>query len=448
METVTTQPRLKIWALVKAGIIGVIFLILQIPAFLIQDLVKEREAREKEAVMEISSKWALSQEVEGPAVIIPYWETVPVDSITRVIRRKQYLSVYPDKMNFSSSVSPIEKHRGIYKAILYNSTINCSGLFNGIDMNRIRVQNENLLWNEAFVKMNVSDVQGLSEELKINWNDTVLNFSTESPDHSYTEEGLFAPLPLSGPENLKNAKFTTSFNLKGSSSLLFNPTGKETTVEINSKWPHPSFTGNLLPNTTNVSDSGFTASWKSMAHNRSKAVTGVVRPVEATEYEAGRMVQVKSPAAFGASLYMPVSNYQKTHRSIKYASLCILLTFAAFYIVETTTKKEQLHPFQYGLVGLALVVFYTLLLSFSEYTGFNLAYGIASLCTVGLVAWFVRGIFSSSKATTILASVLMLIYAYVFTILQLQDYALLVGSTGLFITLGIIMHFSKKMSWS
>jgi len=133
-------------------------------------------------------------------------------------------------------------------------------------------------------------------------------------------------------------------------------------------------------------------------------------------------------------------------RSIKYAILCILLTFAAFFIIETVNKKS-VHPFQYALIGAALILFYTLLLSFSEYTGFNIAYILASVATVGLIAWFVKGILQSSKLTLILSIVLVLMYSYVFTILQLQDYSLILGSIGLFLTLAVIMHFSKKIQW-
>ncbi|MEI9913356.1 MAG: inner membrane CreD family protein [Bacteroidota bacterium] len=150
--------------------------------------------------------------------------------------------------------------------------------------------------------------------------------------------------------------------------------------------------------------------------------------------------------AFGADLFVPVNGYQKTMRSVKYAILCILLTFAAFFIIETVNKKS-VHPFQYALIGLALILFYTLLLSFSEYTGFNIAYIIASIATVGLIGWFVKGLLQSSRLTSVLSVILVLMYSYVFTILQLQDYSLLLGSIGLFLTLAVIMHFSKKIQW-
>jgi inner membrane protein len=133
-------------------------------------------------------------------------------------------------------------------------------------------------------------------------------------------------------------------------------------------------------------------------------------------------------------------------RSVKYAALCIILTFAAFFLIETNNKKTM-HPLHYALIGFALVLFYTLLLSFSEYIGFNSSYIIASIATIGLIAWFVKGLLSSGRLSIILSTVLLLLYTYVFTILQLQDYSLLLGSIGLFITLGVIMYFSKKIQW-
>lgn len=145
-------------------------------------------------------------------------------------------------------------------------------------------------------------------------------------------------------------------------------------------------------------------------------------------------------------LFIPVNGYQKTLRSVKYAVLCILLTFTAFFLIETTNGRS-VHPVQYALIGFALILFYTLLLSFSEYTGFNIAYGIASLATIGLIGWFVKSLLRSGRLSMLLSFVLVLLYSYVFTILQLQDYALLMGSIGLFLTLAIVMYFSRRIQW-
>jgi inner membrane protein len=252
--------------------------------------------------------------------------------------------------------------------------------------------------------------------------------------------------------------------MNGSEQLFFTPLGKSTTVNINSPWQNPSFTGNMLPQKTEVTDKGFTATWKSMAHRRNFPQQWVdnafgfdyyfphtVTAAETDHSERGAGIATVAgssvaQSSFGVDLYIPVNGYQKTLRTVKYALLCILLTFTAFFLIETAHKKS-VHPFQYGLVGLALILFYTLLLSISEYTGFNSAYIIASVATIGLIGWFVKSILRSGKATTVLSVVLVLIYSYIFSLLQLQDYSLLLGSIGLFITLAVVMYFSKRLQW-
>jgi inner membrane protein len=203
---------------------------------------------------------------------------------------------------------------------------------------------------------------------------------------------------------------------------------------MQSSWPDPSFTGGRLPDTSEINKNGFTARWKSLFHTRN-----FPQVWKDDSYDL-------SLSSFGTDLFIPVNGYQKTMRAVKYAILCILLTFVAFFLIETNNKKSA-HPLQYALIGFALILFYTLLLSFSEYIGFNTAYAIAAVATIGLIAWFVRGILQSGKSTTLLSIVLILVYSYVFTILQLQDYALILGSIGLFFTLGVIMYFSRKIRW-
>ncbi len=235
---------------------------------------------------------------------------------------------------------------------------------------------------------------------------------------------------------MKNVRFFADIHISGSEQLLFTPTGKTTTVKLNSVWPHPSFSGNFLPHSTEVNSKGFNATWKSLAHNRNFP----------QQWKGDAAIELNT-SSFGVDLFIPVNGYQKTIRSVKYAALCILLTFASFFLIETVNKKP-VHPLQYGLIGLALILFYTLLLSFSEYMDFNWAYFISATATIGLIGWFVKGILSSLRLSTILSSVLLLVYSYVFTILQMQDYALILGSIGLFISLGVIMYFSRKISWS
>jgi inner membrane protein len=445
----------KIWSgsklMVKTIIIGIIILILQIPKAYVEDLIHERESRQTEAVNEVSSKWAAKQNLTGPVLVVPFYEYT--DSNQR-IRTRHYAYFLPDQLNITSTLNPIEKYRGIYKVMLYSSMIQLSGSFDNPDFQKFTVSPNNIAWNEAFVRINLSDLKGLNEELKLKWNDSVLSFSPQASESKNSSDALVASLNITKPEDLRTVHFSGQINLNGSEELLFTPVGKSTNVSLTSRWPHPSFTGNSLPQTSEIANNGFQATWKSLAHKRNYPQQWFDDAYYInTNNSAGNTVVQDNASnnivtsSFGTDLFVPVNAYQKTTRSVKYAMLCILLTFASFFLVETANRKS-IHPFQYGLIGIALILFYTLLLSFSEYVGFNYSYLIASVATIALIGWFVKSILSSSRLTTLLVVILTLIYSYIFTILQLQDYSLLLGSIGLFITLAVIMHFSKKIQWS
>jgi inner membrane protein len=246
------------------------------------------------------------------------------------------------------------------------------------------------------------------------------------------QDGFTTLVSLSPEEAMKEHVFSMKFSLNGSEQLLIAASARENKIEMQSGWTDPGFTGIKLPDQRQINDSGFAANWKFM--NRAVPLVW-----DNNFYDLSQTV-------LGAGLLIPVDSYNKTERSVKYALLCIILTFAAFFLIESIYKRT-LHLVQYGLAGLALVLFYTLLLSISEYTGFNPAYFIASVATIGLITWFVGSIMKSGKLATFISFVLAVVYAYIFTIIQLQDYALLMGSIGLFLALGIIMFFSRKIQW-
>lgn len=419
--------------LIKGLIIGVLILLLMIPAYFVQNLVSERQQRQKEAVIEVSSKWAERQNIIGPVLVIPYLEkAVNTEGKPVVVRHHAYF--LPDKLDMKASVSPEKKYRGIYEVMLYSSVIDMTGKFSPLALKQLRILSEEIVFEDAYVCMGVSDAKGLREEIQVLWNDSLLLMAPSTVNNAVFREAFVSPLKISEEEISGEISFAVQISLNGSEQLLFTPVGKETNVTLGSAWPDPSFTGGQLPLSSSISDTGFTARWKSLSHTRNFPQQWVDN-----NYNL-------STSAFGADLFIPVSGYQKTMRSVKYAILCILLTFTAFFLIETTNRRS-VHPIQYALIGFALILFYTLLLSFSEYMGFNLAYVIATLATVGLISWFVKGLLGSLKLSLILTFVLILMYSYVFTILQLQDYALLLGSVGLFLTLGIVMKFSRKIQW-
>ena len=320
---------------------------------------------------------------------------------------------------------------------------------NSIDPSILKIPEQNILWNEAFAEFHIADSKGLNEELNLKWNGKALAFSPSAIASGSSAKALTSPLNITSSAELANARFTGDINLNGSERLLFTPVGKSSTVQVNSSWKHPSFTGNILPQTSEINDSGFTAKWTSLSHTRNfpqQWLEGAYRLDHLAGMDDINGASNVSSSSFGMELFVPVNGYQKTMRSVKYAILCILLTFTAFFLIETTNRKS-VHPVQYALIGFALILFYTLLLSFSEYIGFNQAYGIAAIATIGLITWFVKGLLGSMKLSMLLSFILILMYSYVFTILQLQDYALILGSIGLFLTLAVVMFFSRKIQW-
>ena len=433
METDTLAPTInslysKGKLFIKAVIVFVMAFFLWIPTNLIRGVINEREDRQEEAIEDVSSKWAGRQTVTGPILMIPYSGTS-----NGVMFQKKYAWFMADQLDIISSVSPQKRHRGIYDVVVYQGDISIAAKFNEIKFNQLNVPATNLLWSEAKLLLQISDLsRGINEEIYIKWKDSSFICQPWAETTANIGDALYASIPLKAEDADTSNTFTVQFSLHGSQQLMFSPAARETKIQLTGDWPDPSFTGIKIPETPNTSDTGINVKWKYLNRNHPMVWNG-------------QFINLQ-PSAMGANLIIPVDGYDKTERSVKYSLLCIILTFAAFFLIETIYKRN-LHLVQYGLAGLALVLFYTLLLSISEYTGFNLAYLIAGVATIGLVTWFVGSIMKSSRLALFISFVLTVVYGYIFTIIQLQDYSLLMGSIGLFIALGIIMFFTRKLQW-
>lgn len=416
----------------KAVLIFIMALALWIPAYFVMELVKERQGRQQEAIADISSKWGGQQVVTIPILMIPYTETGKDEKGNTVtLKRKTYFMA--DKADIQAKVFPEKRHRGIYDVIVYRSEITIHGKFKPLAWQQLKIPAESVLWNEAEVLFKVKDnIRGISEDVSINWNGTPLTFNPQETGLSHLEDAFAASLPFNEVEAGKEHSYSMKFFLNGSEKLLFTAIAGENNLNMQSSWPDPGFTGIKLPDTRQVNANGFSAHWKYM--NRSMPLVW-----KDTFYDV-------SASVLGADLIIRMDSYNKTERAVKYALLCIVLTFASFFLIETYCRKS-LHLVQYALAGLALVLFYTLLLAISEYTGFNAAYLLSSTATIGLIVWFIGSIMKSLRLGLFIGFVLSVVYGFLFIIIQSEDYALLMGSIGLFIALAIIMFFSRKLQW-
>ena len=234
----------------------------------------------------------------------------------------------------------------------------------------------------------------------------------------------------------KKLPFELQMEMNGSESLRFVPIGKVTTTAMKSDWPSPSFSGEFLPedDSKTIGPDGFKAQWKILEINRQFGQSFFYNLPELSEF------------AFGTDLIVPIDDYQKTERSSKYGFMIIGLTLLVFLLIQLISKIS-IHPFQYLMIGLALVMFYTLLISITEHQNFLRAYLISGSAVIGLITLYSASILRSFKFSLLIFSSMTALYSFIFVIIQLENYALLVGSVGLFVILAIIMFATRRIDW-
>jgi inner membrane protein len=428
----TSGPQPKPNSILSRAIItGCLILVMMIPTFFISNLVHEREERQKNVVAEVSAKWAGAQTLSGPFLYIPYKIKITAKD-GKIEESVNHYWLLPEDLKVNGTVNHLIRPRSIYKVLLYRSVIKTQGQFS-LKLPS-DVSPENVIWNDIKLCYGLSDFKGIEERLSVNLNNSTVELTPGLPADDIAENGLSANIDLSGADIGNNLSFNLDLKLKGSEVLHFIPLSGNSSYALQSDWRSPSFDGNNLPAEREVGDSGFSAKW---TFNKANLPFGTL--LKEVKFEPQTL-------AFGATLLEPADQYAKTNRSIKYAILFIGLTFSLFFIVELMQKKPM-HPVQYTLIGLALVIFYTLLLSISEFVVFDLSYLIASVATISLVTWYAGAHFKAWKPALILFAALFILYSFIFILIRLEDTALLIGSVGLFIILAIAMYFSKRINW-
>lgn len=396
-----------------------------IPQALIQNLVSERQGTERSAENEVFEKWGGNQTLTGPFIEVTYSWNVSTE--------RHAMILLPEQLEVKGDVSAKALKRGIYDFTTYETELDLTGQFKlpkDFDKNQ---HNKTWHFEDARVIVDITNLRGLRDNVTFNLDGTKYNM--EACGEYWN--GLSCPIDLSCLLEGKTLDFAVTIPFKGSGNLMFAPLGQTTVVNLNSDCTTPSFNGYYLPDERQVNDNGFQASWKVLAINRDYP--------QFFSRNSDNHRQLSS-STFGVNLKVPVEQYQQTDRAIKYAFLIILLTFAAVFFVEMR-KSTPIHPVQYLLIGIALIIFYTLLLSFSEHINFGLSYLIASVMTIGMIVVFMASIAKDRKTALGIGLLLTVLYAFVYVLLQLESYALLVGSVGLFIILGIAMFATQKIDW-
>jgi inner membrane protein len=441
--------------MLKLITIGILILILLIPASMLERLIDERQGTRDNAVEEITSKWGAGQVIGGAVISIPY-QTIQENEQGKKMTVIEYAHFLPEDLTITGTLTPEKRYRGIYVVMLYNAKLHIKGFFKKPDTDLLKIPKERFLFSEAFVSLGISDMKGIKNaiRLKVNGKDLEMGSGIESSDMFFS--GVSTPLKLDADV----FNFEVDINLNGSKEIDFLPFGKTTKVTIESPWGTPSFVGISLPDERQITDKGFKAVWEELHLNRNYPQQGVGNFIGrdlsqhnsheldavAASYSGKQETYGLQSGTFGVKLLLPVDEYQKTMRSTKYDLMFIVITFIAFFFVEILNRR-RLHPLQYLLVGFAICLFYVLLLAISEHLSFNWAYLIGCSVILTLVALYTGSIFKNMRMTLIFNGILALLYGFFYSLLQLEDYALLLGSAGLLIILATVMYLTRNINW-
>jgi len=424
--------------IIRLVVIGVLLLALLLPLLAVQGLVQEREQRRAETESELIQSWGGEQMIAGPILTVPY-VVHTLDESGRKVETVEAAHFLPDSLLIQGKVTPEKRRRGMYEATLYETTLAISGSFHAPDFSGWRVSPGAILWDEAVLSVEVPDMRALQERVSLAWNGEKKDFRPGKGSVGLFAGEIRAALPglAAGRAGTAGVPFSFDLALRGGGSLGFLPLGDQTTVRISSPWKSPNFSGAYLPGSRALSDGGFDAEWKVISMARAypqRWMGGEITP------------DTVRASAFRVSLMTPVDTYLKVTRALKYGLLFLFLPFFTLFLFEVFST-QRIHPLQYLFVGFADCIFYFLLLSLSEHIAFGLAYGIASVCSTGLITAYTTSIMRSGKKGVVMLPVLGAAYGFLAVVLSSEDYALLFGSIGLFLILAVVMLLTRKVDW-
>ncbi|HEY9419908.1 MAG TPA: cell envelope integrity protein CreD [Thermoanaerobaculia bacterium] len=432
------KRRLRDSTFFKLMVLGGLALLLLIPLAMVGSLIRERQARRHQAAEEVASSWGRSQILGGPVLIVPFLMHGKDDK-GKDVTWTSYAHFLPETLEIDGRIAPERRNRGIFEVAVYRADLHWKGTFLRPDFSNWRIAPQDILWDDAWLSVGIPDLRGIRSGVALTWGGRSLQFEPGARGGGLWDSGLSVRMPeLKTAEKGQAYAFAFNLGLNGSQKLDFLPLGKQTKVLLRSSWPSPSFAGAFLPESREVSGTGFEAVWNVSWFGR-----GYPQQWRSEETQTEKVFA----SAFGVELFLPVDSYQKTERSVKYGVLFLLLTFLTFFLYEVF-NPFSLHPIQYLLVGSAICLFYLLLLSLSEHLPFGLAYAAGAAATVLLIGGYSAAILRGAVRAFLMTAVLGGLYGYLYVLLQLEDYALLLGSLGLFLILALVMYLTRKIDWA
>lgn len=427
--------------LFRVMLIAFLTLLLLVPLGMIGGIVSDRQLLQQRVESTISSSFAGPQRIAGPLLVVPYTEreiSVVTDDkgkqSKRTIDHQRQAFFVPEQSTYDGTATVETRYKGLYKALVYQTKGTWRSRFEVPTNLGLTIDPSMLTMGNAYLAIGLSDVRGLGGSPKIIWGDREISV-VSGTKFDALGDGLHADIGILNTREPRQYDVAVNLDLGGMRSLAFAPIGKTTVVQLRATWPHPNFGGRFLPRTKQIDDNGFSARWE-ISHLASKNGDSLQRGLKDSQ----------SLESFDVSFVEPVNIYQQAERAVKYGVLFVALTFAAFFLFETL-KNLQIHPLQYGLVGLALAVFFLLLVSLSEHIRFLYAYLVASASCVVLIGYYLSYVLSGWRRGAAFAVKLAVLYAVLYGLLLSEDNALMLGSILLFLVLAAIMVLTRRINW-
>lgn len=428
----------------KPGMVSIVFMVLLIPMALVEDKIDERAGYHQQVVNEIGESWTRGQTLIGPLIVIEYqtvkysevWnkESKKYETKTTYYHKSELLPMRSLKSDIH--VDTEKRYRGIHEVPVYSADVKLTGEFDSSSFLKLQKTSNFHKIRNIYSWIFVSDQRGFIDMPQFKIGSVVKDFIAGGYEH-LDSKGIKAPLDSKTLTSKDPIPFEVILRIKGSQHLSIVPVARSNDISVSSDWEHPKFVGRYLPNNREIGEEGFQARWQvtDLATNLGIDLEHCVKE------SCGDLVS----NSFGVTLIDPVDIYQKSERAVKYALLFIGLVFTAFFVLEIT-RRLNVHPLQYLMMGAALSVFYLLLIALSEHIDFNKAYLAATLMCSALLGYYARYILESWLGGLVCGSAIAGLFGMLFVILQAEDIALLLGSLFTFLMLTIVMVVTRDRS--
>ena len=414
-------------------LIGCIVL-LSLPLMMVRELINERADYRSEVVDAIEQSTSGSQKLAGPLIAIPITETLTrMENQKEVNYQRSWVYYWlPESLAVTGKQTVESRRVGIYSGQVWHNALQIKASFDPLRLAALR--KTNIVLGQPRLVVSVGDARGIGAIHAPEVNGNVLSVEP-GLGISGDGAGIHMPMPALAEDN-KPLEIAFSLDLNGTGEFSLVPLGRNSELQLTSNWPHPGFLGSFLPTQREVSAAGYRAHWQSSWFANDMG----------SYFKDDMEIPWSRLPAFSADVMSLADQYQLTDRATKYAILLIGLTFMAFFVFESLTRRP-LHPMQYLLVGLSLVLFYLVLLALSEHIGFTAAWLAASLSGAVMNGVYLQAVLRGWRNSLLFVAALLLLDGVMWFLLHSEDSALLLGTGVLALALSVLMFLTRRVDW-